>query len=185
MKDSKPLINELEKILIDYDSVKQRALQGEGKVYVPAELTWEALENIMERPHEISSTNNGREPCYATLAEAAKGRNNDGSEHPGFIVIDVRKNEVFGLACKGENEDYIYVSSHDSNKSKADLLRDYIGRHLIMRDGTCLHAEMKCRCGCLDVDVYFTKEKAEERCKKNDRLSVVEITEKLAKRYER
>lgn len=71
---------------------------GDGKLYVPGYMTREDFLRIVENPESLVQTGgNASEPAYLSLEEGLCGRNADGSEHKGFIVIDVILREVIDI----------------------------------------------------------------------------------------
>jgi len=80
----------------DYRSTALRAIrQGGEEVFIPADLSnpqkmLEALANP-EGMIQFESRNNDahKEPCYASLTEFLAGKNADGTEHRGYLLVDV------------------------------------------------------------------------------------------------
>ena len=71
---------------------------GDGKLYVPGYMTKEDFLRIVANPESLVQTGgNASEPAYLSLEEGQRGRNADGSEHKGFIVIDVIAREVVDI----------------------------------------------------------------------------------------
>jgi len=80
----------------DYRGTALRAIrQGGEEVFIPAnpndsEGMLEALANpegMMQ--FESQGNDSHKEPCYASLNEYLSGRNADGTEHKGYLLVDV------------------------------------------------------------------------------------------------
>lgn len=71
---------------------------GTMRVLVPATLWEESLDDFFRQAATMQSYGNtAGEPCYPSLEQANAGRNEDGSIHGGFLVVDVIERLVVDL----------------------------------------------------------------------------------------
>lgn len=75
------------------------AVQNAGmRVYLPASMWEEEIDDFFENLMDlVSQGNTDGEPVYSSLREGNLGKNDDGSEHNGFLVIDVIERLVVDL----------------------------------------------------------------------------------------
>jgi len=88
----------------DYRGIALKAVrQGGEEVFIPAnpsdpEGMLEALANPEGMVQFESQGNDAhKEPCYASLIEYLDGRNADGTEHAGYLAVDVVAKVVTGF----------------------------------------------------------------------------------------
>ena len=172
MRNTRNLANALETVLRDYRLQAQKAvIQNEGRLLVPAGIDYYTLNMLAENPDRVTSKGNSSgEPSYVSLEDAKRGRNEDGSSHRGFIVLDVLAKKVVdlldnnGASIIPQDERYVRVNGHgaglDTDK-EASLLGEEMGGFLIMV-GIRPYASWGCRCPSLHADVYPDKQSAED-----------------------
>lgn len=87
----------------DYRGTALKAIrEGGEEVFIPAnpenvEDMLQALENPQGLVQFESSNRGLKEPCYASKSDFLAGRNSDGTEHRGYLTIDVVSKLVVGL----------------------------------------------------------------------------------------
>ena len=86
-------------MVLDYAQKAVNAVKsGDGKLYVPGYVTREDFLRIVANPEFlVQFGGNANEPAYLSIEEGLRGRNADGLEHKGFIVIDVIAREVIDI----------------------------------------------------------------------------------------
>ena len=178
MRNTDKLVGELKRIVVDYDETARRAVKSDESVYVPADVPVSGLNQLINRPQDLFSSNDGSEPCYASLNEANAGRNNDGSEHRGYVTVDPIAGNVVGLVNRDGSSRITardglikHLSGHESGAgigldANIKLLAEEKGNYLIVEaDGerVDIYASSRCRCPCLDADVFWPEEFAEAK----------------------
>lgn len=83
---------------------------GDGRLYVSGYMTAEDFHHVMVNPESlVQNGGNANEPAYLSIEEGLRGRNADGSEHKGFIIIDVIAREIIDIVDRNSksslNED--------------------------------------------------------------------------------
>jgi hypothetical protein len=199
MQNTRKLVDSIETVVNDYRGVATEAIKsGENKVYVPANIDEKVLNYLAKHPENITQSNSV-EPCYASLAKASAGRNEDGSRHKGYIVIDPIAREVVDLVDdKGNSKlnleskaEVWHISGHELGLgigTDADIegLSRAMGRYVIVDERMWTYADMRCRCPCLDADTYLSKETAERKAasiRLGERFSVEQINPDFLQRY--
>ncbi len=78
------------KLIRNYREVAVASVKsGSMRVYVPATLDDATLDGFFGQLQTIVSQGNiNGEPCYADLESGNKGRNDDGTEHGSFLIVD-------------------------------------------------------------------------------------------------
>lgn len=181
MENTAKLVNALEYIAIGYDNTARVAIKNDDHIYVPADITEEELMQLIAFPQSLTSSNSGSEPCYASLDDANKGKNLDKSAHNGYVVIDPMSREVIDLVSRDGNsrlssvrpksKDTGLVRHLDGHKFGIGItsdmrgLKSEAGNYLIVEfkknDDFKIYSSVKCRCPCLDADIFPNKESAD------------------------
>ena len=77
------------------------AQAGTMRVLIPAILWEESLDDFFRQVDTTQSCGNtAGEPCYPSLKQANAGRNEDGSIHSGYLVVDVIERLVVDLISR-------------------------------------------------------------------------------------
>jgi len=179
MKHTQELVNALGYVAKDYEFTAKEAVKSDNKVYFPANITREELNQLILFPQSITSSNSKSEPCYPSLDVANKGFNLDGSNHQGYLVIDPISKEVVDLVSRdgcsklGTEEGLVkHLSSHEANfgmglEADLRLLNTEQGKYLILEteeeNRISIYADIRCRCPCLDADVFPSEESAAKK----------------------
>jgi hypothetical protein len=175
MKNTGTLVGELKRISVDFDETARRAVKSDESVHIPANLPVSGLNQLINRPQDLDSSNDGSEPCYASLDEANAGRNNDGSNHAGYVTIDPIAGNVTGLVNRDGSSRITarrglvkYLSGHDARvglSTNLNLLAEEKGNYVVVESDNdkrvSLYASSRCRCPCLDADIFWPEEFAE------------------------
>ena len=110
----------------DYRGTALKSIrEGNEEVYIPVETNhpiellgalanpeWAGLENKGNEP--------GTEPCYTSIEKFLEGKNEDGTKHQGYVVIDVVSKLVTDYKTRGGSSlvpdmDFYRGSEEDSN----------------------------------------------------------------------
>jgi hypothetical protein len=80
------------------EKATQAVKVGDGKLYVPGYMSLEDFLRLIEDPSLLMQTgDNAKEPAYLSVEEGLCGRNADGSEHNGFIIMDIIAREIIAI----------------------------------------------------------------------------------------
>ncbi len=97
-------VESLASLCKDYRGTALRAIrQGGENVFIPADpRDPESMLQALAHPEGMvqfeSRGNSGAEPCYSSQNEFLNGRNADGTEHRGYLTIDVVAKMVTDLS---------------------------------------------------------------------------------------
>lgn len=119
----------------DYRETALRAIrQGGEEVFIPAnpsepEGMLEALANP-EGMMQLESQGNyvHEEPCYASLNEFLAGRNADGTEHRGYLLIDIVAKLVTDLRDRTGRSVVPSIRPFNPQSAANELMGKLIGR---------------------------------------------------------
>lgn len=175
MRNTGNLVGALERVAKDYENVAREAARIDSDVHVPANISVNELGGLINSPEALSSSNDGSEPCYACLEDANAGRNNDGSNHQGYVLVDPISRNVVGLVDRDGDSKITernglvkHLSGHDVGVGadvNLKLLAEEKGNYVIVEadeeDRLSLYASVRCRCPCLDANIFWPESFAE------------------------
>ncbi len=95
-------------MILNYNERATQAVKvGDGKLYVPGYMSLADFLQTMEKPRTLTQTGgNPAEPAYLSFEEGLRGRNRDGSEHNGFIVIDPIAREIVAIVDRNKKASF-------------------------------------------------------------------------------
>ncbi len=201
MKGTRKLVDALETMVRDYRKTAAESLGfAEGKIYIPTESNFmeDSLLRLIDHPGQLETKDSkGTEPAYISLKEANKGRTTEGEVHGGYIVIDVLGREVVDLVDREGKSKFnmpktTHLNGHEF-RGDIDLLSSGIGSFAIYGGHRNFYSNLRCRCPCLDVDVFASGEEAgkkldeikNDKYHKDDNYRVVEITPEFIQSYKK
>ena len=202
MINTRELVDVIEPMLRNYRAVAQESIrEGECKVYVGAgDMDEFTLEDLAGHPEKLHATNNS-EPCYASLESANFGRNEDGTEHGGYMIIDVLGRQVVDLINRDrttrigqsvKKSQVWHLSGHVMGLGfgpQEDVrgLKRAMGSYVIVDDKMWTYSDVKCRCPCLDADVFPSENMAQFKLSGLGRSErgyrVEQVTDNFLQRY--
>ncbi len=161
------------------------AQEAGGKLYIPASMDAANLGAMMLKETGVYASNGeGSEPCYLSLVAGNAGSNDDGTDHTGYIVVDVVNFTIVDLVdrvgrSKLAGQD-VYLSGHSmgTGLNHIETLKGGLGLYLV-KCGTHpleFYSSMRCRCGCLCASGYWRMEDAQRKASSVGG-SVVKITQ--------
>jgi len=182
MRNTQGLVGALKRVVSDFDGTARNAIRsGNDHVYVPVDLTPEQLDGLNDDPSQITSSNGGAEPCYASLDAANNGFNLDKTQHMSYVVIDPISNSIIDLvrrdgASRMEAEPFVkYISTHGTGPgvgSEILALGREAGHWMVpevdQSGNFRLYASRRCSSPCLDADIFSTESLAQRT---SDRLA--------------
>ena len=109
-----------------YEKATQAVKAGNGKLYIPGYMSLEDFLRIVDDPSMLMQTgDNAKEPAYLSIEEGLRGHNADGTEHNGFIVVDVIAREVVAIVDRNGK------ASFDAANPAQEVLRGRWGGYVV------------------------------------------------------
>ena len=152
-----------------------RAAETTGRLFIPCSASAVELGGLMLHNVDVTSSNGeGNEPCYLSLAAANLGSNIDGSDHAGYVVVDVVNFAVVNLVDRAGNSklrgESVYLNGHYIGidiDGHVEALKQGLGLYVV-KCGTGpleFYSSMRCRCGCLCASGYWRMEDAQQKAR--------------------
>ncbi len=150
--------------------VSEAVQKTKGLIYVPASMEAEDLAGLVAHTNTITTTN-PQEPAYLSLEQANAGRNDDGSKHAGYLIIDVANFKIVDLIDREGHSKLdgktVHLDTHGSSISMTmrNLLTVVQGFFVVQHSDGQFYVAYRCRCPSLHVDLFWNVKDAQAKAR--------------------